>query len=202
MKLYDKTECPFCWKVRLALHYKNIAFEQLTIDTENKPAEFLSLSPSGKVPLLAVNEESLSESTLIAHFLEDYQSTPTLLPGDAKNKYKARALNHYSDTIIGPAIRDAIFTQRNRPESEWDQEAISRCGSNWQACLSFLDGQLSSETYFCNEFSLAECALIPRFALALAYNLSGIDEFPRLKQWYAVHSSNNLFAQTAPTCCQ
>ena len=66
--LYDKDECPFCWKVRLALTTKSLQVEHITIDTENKPADFLALSPTGKVPLLIVDAGSMGKQ----HAQRDY----------------------------------------------------------------------------------------------------------------------------------
>ena len=197
MVLYDKSECPFCWKVRLALGYKSIPFEEVVVDTANKPESFLRLSKTGKVPLLINAEQQISESTLIAHYLEDLKNTPSLFPGSIDDRLLGRTLNHYSDTEIGPAIRDAIFTQRNNSREQWDTDAISRCQENWRQCLLHLDQMLSSEHYFTGAFSIAECALLPRFGLATAYGLTALDDFPRLRQWYLFHQQTPLFQKTA-----
>jgi glutathione S-transferase len=201
LTLYDKSECPFCWKVRLAMHHLGIAFEEVTIDTDNKPAAFLAISPSGKVPLLDDNGLHISESTLIALYLDDLEPNASLFAGNAVNRHKSRSLNHYADTQIGPAIRDAIFEQRNKTENEWDQAVIAQCRDNWLECQAYLDQQLANESAFCGEFGLADCALLPRFALAAAYGMPIGNDYPRLKKWYAVHSSSEYFKQSAPERC-
>jgi len=202
MVLFDKSECPFCWKVRLALSYKDISFIEKVVDTDNKSEEFLAISPTGKVPVLETGEHVLFESTLILHFLEDLQqSKPSLLPGNPASRHLARHLNHYADTVIGPRIRDAIFTQRGKPVSEWDQEAIQRSQDNWLLCLEELTPLLDGQRYFCGEPSFAECALIPRFALAEAYNLTGLKEFPALQDWFHGLKGSKVFRATAPALC-
>lgn len=201
IQLFDKSECPFCWKVRLVLLHKGIKFEQITIDTDNKPADFLAISPSGKVPLLNNNGLHISESTLIALYLDDLQNSPALFAGNAESRHKSRALNHYADTQIGPAIRDAIFEQRNKRPENWNTDILEQCRKNWLACQAYLDTQLESDAGFCNDFGLADCALLPRFALATAYGMPIADNYPRLKKWYAVHSSKSYFKQSAPDCC-
>lgn len=202
MVLFDKSECPFCWKVRLALSYKGISFTEKVVDTDNKSEEFLSISPTGKVPVLKTGEHILFESTLILHFLEDSQAKPSLLPGNTASRHLARYLNHYADTVIGPRIRDAIFTQRGKPESQWDKEAIQRSQDNWLLCLEELTPLLRGQYYFCEEPSFAECALIPRFALAEAYNLTGLDGFPKLNDWFDRLKTSKEFQTTAPALCR
>jgi len=201
MILYDKSECPFCWKVRLALSYKGISFNEKVVDTDNKSQDFLTVSPSGKVPVLDTGEQTLNESTLILHFLEDLQPEPRLLSGDVHSRHLARYLNHYADTVIGPRIREAIFTQRGKPKSQWDTEAIAHSQIGWRTCLEELAPLLSSEQAFGESFSIAECALLPRFALAAAYNLTGLEDFPALHRWFDEYRHSTLFTTTAPAIC-
>lgn len=196
--LYDKGECPFCWKVRLALAYKSIPFHRITIDTNNKPTEFMQLSPTGKVPLLHTDQQVLYESTLIALYLEDWKDTPSLLPGNALENHHIRWLNHFSDTAIGPAIRDAIFMKRGQPEDSWDEQVLQRCSEQWIDCLKQLAALQQSDTAMIKQFSLAECALIPRFALAQRYQIEGLEQFPRLLNWYNHHKQQPYFSQTEP----
>lgn len=200
--LYDKDECPFCWKVRLALTTKSLQVEHITIDTENKPADFLALSPTGKVPLLISNGELISESSVIIETLELWQPNPSLLGKHPQERERIATLNHYSDTVVGPAIRDAIFTQRGHPSSQWDMDAIEQSKRNWSDCLAWLNNQFEpsdpSRPAFLSCFSLAECALLPRFALASAYGLHQVQEFPELQRWFDYHRQQPYFVTTAP----
>ena len=200
--LYDKDECPFCWKVRLALAIKALEVEHITIDTENKPADFLALSPNGKVPLLTSNGELISESSVIIETLECWQPKPTVLGMSPQEREHIATLNHYSDTVIGPAIRDAIFTQRGRPSSQWDMDAIEQSKRKWRDCLAWLNNHFepsdSLHPVFFSSFSLAECALLPRFALASAYGLHQSREFPELQRWFDYHRQQPYFVTTAP----
>jgi glutathione S-transferase len=203
LTLYGKDECPFAWKVRLALVTKQLKFDYITIDTDNKPAEFLALSPTGKVPLLVIDQELVTESSEIIHQLESSYPRLTLYGCSVVQRDKIIALNQYSDTVIGPAIRDAIFTQRGRPRVEWDFDAIDRSKQRWLECLRWLDGQFggtsrANSTTFSDTFSLAECALLPRFALAQAYGLGQTSEFPDLHNWFTHHVDQPYFTNTAP----
>lgn len=200
--LYDKDECPFCWKVRIALAIKDISVRHITIDTDNKPAEFLALSATGKVPLLDTGSQLITESTAICAALEADCPSPALMGSTAAERAFIAELNHYSDSVIGPAIRDAIFTQRGRPKADWDAAVIEQCQQQWRECLSWLNTtylkQGSDHHTFASQLSLAECALLPRFALASAYGLDQASEFAALHRWYQHHRRQPYFTTTAP----
>ncbi len=199
--LYDKDECPFCWKIRLALVEKGVVFTQHRVDTDNKPPALLALNPLGKVPVLGIDDLVLTESTLVMHYLEDRYPEPSLLPATPEQRHRARWLNHYADTVIGPRIRDGIFEQRAKPPAQWDRERIGKAREGWQQCLQELSAQCDGGEFFVGEFSMADCALVPRFGLALAYQLGGLDDYPRLSSWFERCRQRPSYALTAAQIC-
>ena len=72
LTLFDKPECPFCWKIRFALFFKNLSYQQISVDTENKPPELLSLSAKATVPVLLADDKVLDDSQTIMQWLEQY----------------------------------------------------------------------------------------------------------------------------------
>jgi glutaredoxin len=50
--LYDKPECPFCWRVRMALHRCGIEVERR--DYQVYEAQWRELSSAGTVPVLVI----------------------------------------------------------------------------------------------------------------------------------------------------
>ena len=53
LTLYQRTDCPFCWKVRIALVEYGIEFDTVDTVLGEKHPEVTRLSPSGTVPLLS-----------------------------------------------------------------------------------------------------------------------------------------------------
>ncbi len=68
----------------MVLHEKGLDFETYEVDLENKSEEFLSVSPTGKVPVVVVDGDSLYESNVINQYLEEVFGEPRLLPEDPK----------------------------------------------------------------------------------------------------------------------
>lgn len=84
------------YRVRIALHYKGIAFEQVGVHLlrdggqQHKEA-FRALNPQGLVPAYVDGEVVLTQSIAILEYLEDTHPEPALLPGDPVLRARVRA---------------------------------------------------------------------------------------------------------------
>ncbi|MBL4679728.1 MAG: glutathione S-transferase family protein [Pseudomonadales bacterium] len=77
--------------VKMALIEKGIDYEVV----EAKPsqdADFLAISPMGKVPVLETEQGLISETDVIFDYLEDVGEGPSLMPESAYEKAKVREL--------------------------------------------------------------------------------------------------------------
>jgi glutathione S-transferase len=90
VELFSTPVCPFAHRVRLALAEKGVLYRLTEIDLRNKPREFLSISPYGKVPLLRHGNEHISESVIINEYLDEAFPEPPLLPRDLVTRARAR----------------------------------------------------------------------------------------------------------------
>ena len=179
LTLFDKAECPFCWKVRLGLAVSGLAYERKPVDTSDKPADLLAFNPLGKVPVLVTEEGVIAESAEILSWLGVFSGY------DEKQQASIQALEWFSDKTIGPRIRDTIFMKRDLPEEQWDVSVLDACQKNWRETLEELEVRCIADPWFVGDQpTLADCALIPRFALASFYGLTGVEGFPRLKRWF------------------
>ena len=196
--LYQRTDCPFCWKVRLGLAEMQINYNSVNLQLGEKHRDVIRHSPKGSVPVLVDGETVVWESNVILEYLDDKYQQGGLFPGSASQRAKVRLLQSYSDTVIGPALRELVFEKRSKPEQQWDLEKIDQSESAWQDCLRQLSGWLDGKDFFCEKFSAAECALIPRFGIAETYGAAGVEEFPLLKRWFCQQQQRSVFEETYP----
>ena len=74
MKLYDYPGAPNPRRVKIFAHEKDIKLELINCDMlkrEHKTPEFLEKSPSGKIPVLELEDgRCISESVAICRYLE------------------------------------------------------------------------------------------------------------------------------------
>lgn len=101
MKLIDAARCPYCARVRIALHEKGIEYETVEIDLANRPQWVIDLNPPrGAVPVLDEGF-TLPESAVIMGYLEDRYPERPLLPADPAGRAQARFLVHRFDDALG-----------------------------------------------------------------------------------------------------
>ncbi len=83
MKLYDVTQAPNPRRVRVFLAEKGIEVPMVQVDMakgEHKRPEFLAKNPSGKVPVLELDDGTcIGESVAICRYFEAVQPEPPLL---------------------------------------------------------------------------------------------------------------------------
>lgn len=105
LELVSHNLCPYVQRSVITLDEKNISHQRTYIDLSDKPDWFLSMSPTGKVPLLLVNERSaLFESAVICEFLDEV--TPgSLHPEDPIIKAEHRAWIEFASQILNNIAR-------------------------------------------------------------------------------------------------
>lgn len=180
--LYNKPECPFCWKNRLVAAFSNISIDLVDIDTKNKPDYFLALNPQGTVPVLDDSGHIVCGSDdIIGYWSKEYQGFIELdLTSSAVRQWR-----DYANQVLGDGTKQWVFQHRDRPLESHDPELMSQCEVNWRQCLRDLEAQFELGDWLSgNQISLADCTVFPRIALGLHYGLRGLDNSPKLQQWY------------------
>lgn len=197
LRLIDKPECPFCWRVRLAAAWQGRPIERLERSDPVVQAEWTRLSPSRSVPLLIDGELVLTDSGAMLEYLSE-TGTP-LLPRDPLQRARARNLIAYADTPLGSALRPLVFEKRDKPESQWDRALLRQATIDYDKALPSLEALLQRHPHFVHDLpNLADCALLPRFALAEHYGLPIPEQYPALRQWYRRLSHTPAFLASAP----
>ena len=63
-QLYTYRRCPYAMRARMALIVSGVAFDAIEISLRNKPAEMLTASPKGTVPVLVLPNGQVIEESL------------------------------------------------------------------------------------------------------------------------------------------
>lgn len=195
--LYHRDDCPFCWKVRITLSELSLSYQSVHVAHGEKHPNVVALSPQMSVPVFVDEDIVLWESGVIAEYLIETHGAQ-LMPRSPAERGYVRSLQRFSDHIVGQALRGIIFEKRGKSPTEWDQALLQEADKRWRRCLDWLESRLKSRLTFADEFSLAECALLPRFGLAEQYG-AGVDErHPRLLRWYTANRARPSFTATMP----
>ena len=196
--LYHRSDCPFCWKVRIALAELGINYQLIDTVLGEKHPEVIKYNPKGSVPVFVDGPTVIWESNTILEYLEDVYGPEKLYPGSPAQRAQQRLLVSYSDTVVGPALRDQVFEKRSKPKAEWDWDVIHKSEEAWRNCLAQLEQWLGDKPYFSDKFSVAECALLPRFGIAEAYGATAYQNFPQIMRWFKELKQRQCYRKTFP----
>ena len=104
MKLYDYARAPNPRRVKIFLAEKGIEVELINCDMskgEHKTPEFLKKNPSGKIPVLELEDgRCLGESVAICRYLEAIQPEPNLMGRDAFELGHIEMRNRHIETEL------------------------------------------------------------------------------------------------------
>ena len=154
MKLYDFSGAPNPRRVKIFAHEKEIDLELVNCDMlkrEHKTPEFLKKSPSGKIPVLELEDgRCISESIAICRYLESIVPEPNLFGEDSFEISYIESRNRHIElelwTQIGISwVNGPIVGSMGLFEQIPDAKKAS--DSNVAAYYKRLDREFSSSEY-------------------------------------------------------
>lgn len=119
-KLYTYWRSSASYRVRIALHFKNIDFDVLTVDIltgEQAREPYSKLNPSQYVPALTVNGRTYVESSAIVELIEELYPEPALLPKTAEDRADVRAMVQVINAGIQP-LQNLNVLRRLSPDDD------------------------------------------------------------------------------------
>jgi glutathione S-transferase len=183
-KLYNTQRCPYARRTRIVLYEKGIDFDVHEVDLENKSEEFLKASPTGKVPVIVLDGDSIYESNVVNQYLDEVTDGPRLMPEEAKWRAYARIWMAFADTDFFPPL----FVASVGRERGFSEERISEAFEKLKAALEKLEERLKDRDYLADEFSLADVAHAGNFVRLRELEDKSevsLDEYPNVEAWMA-----------------
>jgi len=110
---------PYCWRTKMALLHKGLAFE--TTPWRFTEKEAIRQTGQGRVPVLIDGTQWLHDSWQIALYLDrSYRDRPALMRTDAE-RVAARFVNNWCDFTLHPALRPLLWIEVYKNSAEKDQ---------------------------------------------------------------------------------
>ncbi|XP_032883392.1 maleylacetoacetate isomerase isoform X2 [Amblyraja radiata] len=196
---YFRSSCS--WRVRIALAFKGIEYEQVAVNLiedggQQHADSFKNLNPMKQVPALFIDGITLSQSLAIIHYLEETRPNPRLLPKDAKKRAQVRMIADHITSGIQP-LQNLCVLQRVGEEKklEWAQHFIA----NGLHALESLLQQISGQFCVGDEVTMADLCLVPQVYNAIRFKVD-MSPFPTITKINASLLELEPFKVSHPSC--
>ncbi len=197
-RLYHVPLSPFCRKVRLTLAEKKIEVELIEERYWEQSAEFLRRNPAGKVPILKLDNKTLTESQAICEYLEETVPQPPLMPRSAEARYEVRRLCSWFDDKFHEEVTSKLLYERvNKKvmgQGYPDSKNVKFGATRIKFHLDYIGWLLDQRRWLAgNEMTLADFTAAAHLS-ALDY-ISDVDwnRSQNVKDWYAKIKSRPSF---------
>jgi len=205
--LYHQALCPFSRKVRVLLTEREITFNLIAENVNERRPQFIALNPAGTVPVLQDTETgfAVSNSGAICEYIEEvFGGKGDLMEEDfiGKNpieRAEVRKIQAWFDekfyTEITKYILDEkLFNSINNNNYSPDPKKLRAAYYNMAIHFDYIEYLLRTRKWLAGEFfSLAD--------IAAACHISAVDYFgdinwekrPKVKDWYSLIKSKKGF---------
>jgi glutathione S-transferase len=200
MRLYDNTAAPNPRRVRIFLAEKGITVPTVQVDMrrgEHKAADFLAKNPSGKLPVLELDDGTcIAESVAICRYFEATHPTPALFGTTPVEIGRIDMMNRQLEfemlAPIGAAwVNGPIVAQMAPGRFKQNLQAKEAGEAAARAFYRRLDRMLGQQRYMADDaFSVADITAlcVIDFAGALV-DLKPDAELTNLWRWHAAVST-------------
>jgi glutathione S-transferase len=142
MKLYITTPSPFARKARIVAREKGLAdrIEEVAVDPYANAPELLASNPVVQVPtLIAEDGQPVNDSPVIAQYLDQIGTGPTLIPTDPAAWLKVKRLETLGNQTLEMGVK--LVLEKRRPEHERSPSWIDRWTNNMGRALDALEAE-------------------------------------------------------------
>lgn len=173
--------CPFVQRAAMLLQEQGRTYEINYVDLRNKPEWFLAISPSGKVPVLKVDDTPLFESAVILEYLDETAEQGQLLPKDPVARAQQRMWVSYVSNVMGKGWQ---------VQAAKDEDSARAVVGELREQFATLAKQLPEDgpLWGGNTLSMVDVAIAPilqrlTWAESLEPTLGVFDGLDRIKAW-------------------
>lgn len=186
MKLYSYFRSSAAYRVRIALNLKGLPYEMIPIHLtkdggRQHTSEFRAINPLERVPALELSGgEVVTQSLAIIEYLDETHPEPPLLPSDALDRAKSRAIAQMIACDIHP-LNNLITLQYLRRHLKHEQPDIDTWYHHWiTRGFTAMEAMVSKGPYACGpHITVADICLVPQVANARRFKVP-LDQFPKI----------------------
>lgn len=164
LQLFAHPFSSYCQKVLIALYENDtrFLFRMLSADDEQAMAEWESLWPIKRFPVLLDGDRTIAEASIIIEYLGLHHPGPVrLIPEEADAALRSRMMDRFFDNYVMTPMQK-IVADSLRPEEARDPQGVREAHDMLVTAYRWLDANIADRPWAAGDtFSLADCAAAP-----------------------------------------
>lgn len=204
MQLYGFFRSGTSHRLRIAMNLKGLRYDQVAIDLRKEQhlgEAYREINPQHLVPALDIGDTVLTQSPAIIEWLEERYPTPALLPSDALERARVRALAAIVGCDIHPVnnrrILEALRHRFSADEAAIDDWCATWIGAGFDAFEAIVRARGKGPFAFGPQPTLADVYLVPQIESARRFKVD-LTCWPRLLEIDEACSRLDAFRRAAP----
>jgi maleylacetoacetate isomerase len=208
LRLYSFWRSSAAYRVRIALNLKELSYDTMPVHLlrdggEQHSSAFNSVNPQEQVPVLMHGNRVLRQSMAIMEYLEETFPTPSLLPSNARDSQRVRAISQMIACDIHPLnnLRVMQYLEKEFAATQLQKDSWMRhwINNGFVALEKVLAGNPSTGS-FCegDTPSMADCCLVPQVYNAHRFEVD-MKLFPTIVRINEACCELNEFKQAHPS---
>ena len=197
LRLHHFPLCPFCRKVRVALHEKEEHPELQALEPWHRQRELAVLNPAAEVPVLEDRDRVVCDSWAICEYLDETRPEPPLLGKSLMERAEIRRLVAWFDAKFVREVTDPVWGEKliKRIKGDAPNSAAVRGGlANIHAHLDYIGFLYESRNWLAGDaLSLADIAAAAQLSVLDYLGDVPWEGHPGAQLWYARIKSRPSF---------
>jgi len=170
LTLYNYFRSSTSYRVRIALHYKNLDFAYKPVHLINEggeqhKSEYKNINPMAEVPTLIHEGLTLSQSMAIIEYLDEVFPHPALFPREAQKRARIRQfcenINSFMHPVSNLKILQFLESKHAYNQSQKEEWVALWSKKGFEACENLLK-RTHGKYCFGDEVTAADLFLIPQ----------------------------------------
>jgi maleylacetoacetate isomerase len=206
MQLYHFYRSSAAYRVRIALHYKKLNCELISINLNNgeqRGEKYREHNKQGRVPTLMDEGIEIGQSSAILEYLDEKYPQPPLMPKDILARAWVRYLSQIIISDMHPVMNNSSVVKYLKDHYALDPTQVTQWFHHWlKQGFDALEANLSRHPD-CKNFcwgdhpTIADVCLIPQIYNAFRFDFS-MKNYPTLMRIYEHCNSLEYFDKAKP----